>query len=75
MFLRLHPLLTAAIFAGIHSLISSTANEVTRFFCFPWRLVRHGASVLRDYRISSVMHKGEALEQFAASMHLVLDLG
>jgi hypothetical protein len=29
---------------------------------------------LRDFRISRVMPKGEAIEQFAASMHLVLDL-
>ena len=29
---------------------------------------------LRDFRISRVMPKGEAIEQFAASMHLALDL-
>jgi hypothetical protein len=29
---------------------------------------------LRDFRIARVMPKGEAVEQFAASMHLVLDL-
>jgi hypothetical protein len=29
---------------------------------------------LRDFRIPRVMPKGEAIEQFAASMHLVLDL-
>ena len=29
---------------------------------------------LRDYRISRVMPKGEAVQQFAASMHLALDL-
>ena len=29
---------------------------------------------LRDLRISTVMPKGEAIEQFAASMHLALDL-
>jgi hypothetical protein len=29
---------------------------------------------LRDFRIPRVMTKGEAIEQFAASMHLVLDL-
>ena len=34
-----------------------------------------GASFeLRDFRIPRVMPKGEAIEQFAASMHLVLDL-
>ena len=29
---------------------------------------------LRDFRIARVMPKGEAMEQFAASLHLVLDL-
>jgi hypothetical protein len=29
---------------------------------------------LRDFRIARVTSKGEAIEQFAASMHLVLDL-
>ena len=29
---------------------------------------------LRDFRIARVMPKGEAIEQFATSMHLVLDL-
>ena len=29
---------------------------------------------LRDFRIARVMPKGDAVEQFAASMHLVLDL-
>ena len=29
---------------------------------------------LCDFRITRVMPKGEAIEQFAASMHLVLDL-
>jgi hypothetical protein len=29
---------------------------------------------LRDFRITRVMPKGEAMEQFAASMHLVLNL-
>ena len=29
---------------------------------------------LRDFRITRVMPKGEAIEQFAASKHLVLDL-
>ncbi len=29
---------------------------------------------LRDFRIARVTPKGEATEQFAASMHLVLDL-
>jgi hypothetical protein len=30
--------------------------------------------VFRDFRISRVMQKGESIEQFAGSMHLVLDL-
>ena len=29
---------------------------------------------LRDYRIARVIPKGEVIEQFVASMHLVLDL-
>ena len=29
---------------------------------------------LRDFRIPRVMPKGESIEQFAVSMHLVLDL-
>jgi hypothetical protein len=69
------PAPTAGTFAGIHS--RESVDMLTRpgSFAFLSDLFdTQRLFELRDFRIGRVMAKGEALEQFAASMHLVLDL-
>jgi hypothetical protein len=69
------PACTAALFAGIPSrdLVDSLTRSGSCAFLSELfdtqRLFE-----LRDFRIARIMPKGEAVEQFAASMHLVLDL-
>jgi hypothetical protein len=68
---------TAGVFAGIHSRPGDLVDSLRRSGSFAFlsdlfdteRLFE-----LRDFRLARVMPKGEAIEQFAASMHLVLDL-
>ena len=71
------PAPTAGIFAGIHSRPGDLVDMLTRSGSFAFLgdlFATERLFELRDYRISRVMPKGEACEQFAASMHLVLDL-
>jgi hypothetical protein len=71
------PAPTAGILAGIHSRPGDLVDLLTRSgsFAFLSDLFDTGRLFeLRDFRIPTVMPKGEAIEQFAASMHLVLDL-
>jgi hypothetical protein len=75
------PAPTAGVFAGIHSRPGSPRRQphkqLTRSGSFAFlsdlfdteRLLE-----LRDFLLARVMPKGEAVEEFAASMHLVLDL-
>ena len=71
------PACTAGIFAGIPSRPGDLVDSLTRSrsFVFLSELFDNKRLFeLRDFRIARVMPKGEAVEQFAASMHLVLDL-
>jgi hypothetical protein len=71
------PAHTAGIFAGIPSRPGDLVDSLTRSGSFAFlsevfdteRLFE-----LRDYRISRVMPKEEAVEQLTASMHLILHL-
>ena len=69
------PAPSAGVFAEIHSHSGDLVDSLTSSGSFAFlsdlfeRLFE-----LRDFRITRVMPKGEAIEQFAASMHLVLDL-
>ena len=68
---------TAGIFAGIHSRSGDLVDRLTRSGSLAFlndlfdteRLFE-----LRDFRIIRVMPKGEGIEQFATSIHLVLDV-
>jgi hypothetical protein len=71
------PAPTAGVFAEIHSRSGDLVDSLTRSgsFAFPSDLFdTERLFELRDFRIARVMPKGKAVEQFAASMHLVLDL-
>ena len=75
------PAPTAGIFAGIHSRPGDLVDVLTRSgsYAFLSDLFDTESAFLSSativyYRIARVMPKGEAIEQFAASMHLVLDL-
>ncbi len=71
------PTPTTGIFACIHSRPGDLVDLLTRSgsFDFLCDLFDTGCLFeLRDFRIPRVMTKGESIEQFAASMHLVLDL-
>ena len=71
MLLRLHPLLLQEFLRAL------TLARVTSSGSFAFLSDLFDAErlfELRDFRIARVMPKGEAIEQFAASMHLVLDL-
>jgi hypothetical protein len=71
------PACTAGIFAGIPSRPGDLVDNLTRSgsFVFLSELFDNKRLFeLRDFRLARVMPKGEAVEQFAASMHLVLDL-
>ncbi len=71
------PAHTAGIFAGIPFRPGDLVDSLTRSGSFAFLSELFDTErlfELRDYRISRVMPKGEAVEQLAASMHLVLDL-
>jgi hypothetical protein len=71
------PAHTAGIFAGISSRPGDLVDSLTRSGSFAFLIESFDTErlfELRDYRISRIMPKGEAVEQLAASMHLVLDL-
>ena len=71
------PAHTAGIFAGIPSRPGDLVDSLTRSGSFAFLSELFDTErlfELRDFRIARVMPKGEAVEQFAASMHLVLDL-
>jgi hypothetical protein len=70
-------LLWQQVFAGIHSRAGDLVDSLTRSGSFAFLSDLFDSDrpfELRDFRIIRVMPKGEAIEQFAASMHLVLDL-
>jgi hypothetical protein len=62
-------------FAGIHSrpVTSSMLTRPGSFAFLGDLFATERLFELRDFRISRAMPKGEAIEQFAASVHLVLD--
>jgi hypothetical protein len=71
------PASAAGIFEGIPARPGDLVDNLTRSgsFAFLSELFdTERLSELRDFRIARVTPKGEAIEQFAASMHLVLDL-
>jgi len=71
------PAHTAGIFAGIPSRPGDLVDNLTRSGSFAFLSELFDTErlfELRDFRISRVMPKGEAVQQLAASMHLVLDL-
>jgi hypothetical protein len=68
---------TAGIFAGIPSRPGDLVDSLTRSGSFAFLSELSDTErlyELRDFRIARVIPKGEAVEQFAASVHLVLDL-
>jgi hypothetical protein len=70
-------LLWQQVFAGIHFRAGDLVDSLTRSGAFAFLSDLFDSDrpfELRDFRIIRVMPKGEAIEQFAASMHLVLDL-
>ncbi len=71
------PACTAGILADIPSRPGDLVDSLTRSdsFVFLSELFDNKRLFeLRDFRIARVMPKGEAVDQFATSMHLVLDL-
>ena len=71
------PAHTAGIFAGLPSRSGDLVDSLTRSGSFAFLSELFDTErifELRDFRIARVMPKGEAVEQFTASMHLVLDL-
>jgi hypothetical protein len=71
------PARTAGIFAGIPSRQGDLVDSLTRSGSFSFLSELFDTErlfELRDFRIVRVTPKGEAIEQFAACMHLVLDL-
>jgi hypothetical protein len=67
----------AGIFAGIHSRPGDLVDALTRSGSFAFLsdlFYTERLFELRDFRIARVMPKGEASQQFATSMHLVLGL-
>ena len=71
------PAPTVGVFAGIHSRSGDLVDRLTRSGSFEFLSDLFDTESLfeiRDFGIIRVMSKGEAIEQFAASMHLVLDL-
>jgi hypothetical protein len=71
------PAHTAGIFAGIPSRPGDLVNSLTRSGSFDFLSELFDTErlfELRDFRIARVMPKGEGVEQFAASMYLILDL-
>jgi hypothetical protein len=70
------PAPTAGLFAGIHSRPGDLVDLLARSGSFAFLsdlLDTERLFELRDFRITRVMPKGEAIEQFDASMHIVLD--
>jgi hypothetical protein len=68
---------TAGVFAAIHSQPGDLVDSLSRSGAFAFLsdlFDTESLFELRDFRITRVMPKGEAIEQFAASMHLVLNL-
>ena len=71
------PARTAGIFEGIPSRSGDLVDNLTRSGSFSFLSELFDTErlfELRDFRIARVTPKGEAIEQFAACMHLVLDL-
>jgi hypothetical protein len=64
------PAPTAGLFAGIHSRPGDLVDLLTRSGSFDTESLFE----FRDFRITRVMPKDEGIQQFPASMHLVLDL-
>jgi hypothetical protein len=65
------------IFVGIPSRPGDLVDNLTRSGSFSFLCDLFDTECLfelSDFQISRVIHKGEDIEQFATSMHLVLDL-